>query len=239
MNTQILADIRQSLIESIDPKVLAASGRFFKAGEAAKVHGVRMAEVSKIGKYTFRQIKHLSKQEIFTLCEELWKTGYLEEAVIACIWAESLHKQYEPADFNLFEYWVHNYLTNWADCDTLCNHTVGTFVMKYPKYITELKKWATSDKRFVKRAAAVALIIPARKGMFLNDIFEIADILLTDKDDLVQKGYGWMLKAASEAHGKEVFDYVVSKKAVMPRTALRYAIEKMPAEWKKKAMKKC
>lgn len=238
MVNQIISDVRQALINSIDPKVLASSDRFFKEGEAAKVHGVRMGEVGEIGKLHFKQIKNLPKQEIFKLCEELWKSGYLEEAVVACTWAESLHKQYEPADFKVFEYWVHNYLTNWADCDTLCNHTIGSFVMMYSEYITGLKKWATSSKRFVKRAAAVTLIIPARRGLFLNDIFEIADTLLLDKDDLVQKGYGWMLKAASEAHQKEIFDYVVSKKATMPRTALRYAIEKMPAELKAEAMKK-
>lgn len=234
----IIDDIRQSLIDSIDPKTLATSSHFFKEGEAAKVHGVKMGEVSKIAKEGLKQIKHLSKHEIFDLCEELWKSGYLEESVVACIWAESLHKQYEPSDFQIFEHWVHNYLTNWADCDTLCNHTIGMFVMKYPEYISDLKKWATSSKRFVKRASAVTLIIPARKGMFLNDIFEIADTLLLDSDDLVQKGYGWMLKAASEAYQKEVFDYVISKKAVMPRTAFRYAIEKMPADLKAEAMKK-
>ena len=147
-------------------------------------------------------------------------------------------KQYEPADFKVWDRWVHNYLNNWADTDTLCNHTIGNFVMMYPEYIAELKKWAKSDKRFVRRAAAVTLIIPARKGMFLKDIFEIADILLLDTDDLVQKGYGWMLKAASEAHQQAVFDYVMSKREVMPRTAFRYAIEKMPADLRAEAMKK-
>ncbi len=235
---EILADIRQSLIDQIDPKALASSDRFFKPGEAAKIYGVRMPEIGKIGKAGFQQIKHLPKQEIWGLCEELWKSGYLEEAVVACIWAESLHKQYEPADFAVFEHWVYTYLTNWADCDTLCNHTIGMFVMMYPRYIAALKKWATSTSRFVKRAAAVTLILPARKSLFLDDIFEIADILLLDKEDLVQKGYGWMLKAASQAYQQEVFEYVVSKRAVMPRTALRYAIEKMPTDLRVEAMKR-
>lgn len=90
----------------------------------------------------------------------------------------------------------------------------------------------------MRRASAVTLIIPARRGLFLPDIFEIADILLLDKDDLVQKGYGWMLKAASEAHQVEVFNYVMSKKSIMPRTSLRYAIEKMPKDLRTKAMEK-
>ncbi|MEN1760405.1 DNA alkylation repair protein [Anoxynatronum sibiricum] len=71
-----------------------------------------------------------------------------------------------------------------------------------------------------------------------GDILEIADILLMDQDDLVRKGYGWMLKAASEAHQQEIHDYVMKRKTEMPRTSLRYAIEKMPKELKAAAMEK-
>ena len=84
----------------------------------------------------------------------------------------------------------------------------------------------------------MSLIVPAKNGKFLKDVFQIADILLLDKDDMVQKGYGWMLKVASQAHQQEVFEYVLAHKASMPRTALRYAIEKMPKELKHKAMGK-
>jgi len=108
----------------------------------------------------------------------------------------------------------------------------------YPDFLAKLKEFAHSENRGVKRAAAVSLIVPARKGLFLNDIFEIADILLIDGDDLVQKGYGWMLKSASQAHPKVVFEYVMKNKDKMPRTALRYAIEKMPKDFIVKAMEK-
>jgi len=235
---KIVAEVRQALKANADKKNRELSGRFFKKGEEAHVYGVRMQEVGKIGKDFYKHIKDKTKKEILGLCEELWKSKYLEEAVIACIWSESLHKKYEPSDFIVFEHWVKDYVNNWADCDTLCNHTIGTFIMMYPGYLNELKKWAKSPDRWVKRASAVTLIIPARKGMFLKDIIEIADILLLDKDDMVQKGYGWMLKAASQFSEKEIFNYVMSKKAVMPRTALRYAIEKMPGELKTEAMKK-
>jgi 3-methyladenine DNA glycosylase AlkD len=90
----------------------------------------------------------------------------------------------------------------------------------------------------VKRASAVSLIVPARKGKFLQDIFDIATILHSDPDDMVQKGYGWMLKASSQAHQEHVFNYVMKMKSTMPRTALRYAIEKMPSELKIRAMSK-
>jgi 3-methyladenine DNA glycosylase AlkD len=247
----ILTQIRQTLTDSANAQTAALSDRFYKEGEAAKVYGVSVAKVRKIAEAGFLQIKENPKQTIFELCEELWKSGYFEEAVVACVWTEALHKNYEPADFAFFERWLGNYVNSWADCDTLCNHTVGEFVMMYPDYVSQLKTWAKSSNRWMRRGASVTLIIPARKGLFLNDILEIADILLLDKDDLVQKGYGWMLKAASmsetfikaddqtkKKHLDAVVQFVMKNKSVMPRTALRYAIEKMPPELKTKAMEK-
>ena len=77
-----------------------------------------------------------------------------------------------------------------------------------------------------------------KKPMLLDEVFEVADILLLDGDDMVQKGYGWMLKEASNRYPDEVLDYVMKHKDIMPRTALRYAIEKMPQTKRKQAMKR-
>ncbi len=68
----------------------------------------------------------------------------------------------------------------------------------------------------------------------LKHVFDIAETLLTDKEDLVQKGYGWMLKAASVHNQKQVFEFLMKHKTIMPRIALRYALEKMPANLKKR-----
>jgi len=199
---------------------------------------MNITTVGKLSKSYFNEVKNKTKAEIFDLCEELWQSGYMEESFVACDWSYYINQQYKPEDFKIFEKWISNYVSNWASCDTLCNHTVGTFLEMYPEFVQELKRWATSKNRWMRRAAGVSLIIPARKGKFLSSIFEIADILLMDKDDLVQKGYGWMLKAASQASQNEVFEYVMQKKSIMPRTALRYAIEKMPVALKEMAMKK-
>jgi 3-methyladenine DNA glycosylase AlkD len=232
----ITAKIRQILIGSADEITRQQSEYFFK--EKVTVYGVKSATVQKIAKEIFAEIKDKPKAEILSACEKLWQSGYMEESFVACVWSEKLGKKLEPADFETLERWIKNYVSNWASCDTLCNHTVGDFVMKYPEFIARLKEFALSENRWVKRAAAVSLIIPARKGLFQKEIFEIADTLLMDSDDLVQKGYGWMLKAASQHDQQAVFEYVMSKKSVMPRTALRYAIEKMSEELRKQAMQK-
>ena len=70
---------------------------------------------------------------------------------------------------------------------------------------------------------------------FLQIIFQISDLLKNDSDDLVQKGYGWMLKDASKNYKKEVINYLLKNKD-MPRTAIRYACERLSKEEKNKIM---
>lgn len=236
MIPQIISDIRRELAGLTDPAGQLQAQRFFK--EAIKVHGLKAAAVRKIGKQYFARIKNLPKNEIFALCEHLWQSGYNEEAVMACLWADQLNKAYTAEDIAVFDRWLELYVSNWAACDTLCNHPVGTLITMYPTQMETLKSWTSSPNRWKRRAAAVSLIIPARKGLFLEDIFEIADCLLGDNDDLVQKGYGWMLKAAGESHMQAVFEFVLARKNSMPRTALRYAIEKMPPQMRRQAMAK-
>ena len=232
----IVENLRQTLTENSNEQLKISTQHFFKEGVSC--YGIRSATVGKIGKEYFKAIKGTSKAEIFDLCTELWQSGYIEESVIACDWSYNLHKNFEPSDFIVFESWIVEWVNNWASCDTFCNHTVGKFIEMYPAYLAELKRWTQSDNRWMRRAAAVSLIVPARQGKFLNDILAIAELLLFDQDDMVQKGYGWMLKVASQKHLQEVYEYVLENKAVMPRTALRYAIEKMPAELKAMAMGK-
>jgi 3-methyladenine DNA glycosylase AlkD len=236
MNDQLINEIRQRLIEQADEHTRSTSQSFFK--EKVVYYGVKTAVVSQIARQYFKKIGPSGKNAVLCACEKLFKSGYIEESFIACEWAYLVHKEYEPADIRVFENWIGKYVSNWATCDTLCNHAVGTFIERYPEYVVNLKEWTRSENRWFRRAAAVTLILPARHGMFLNDIFEIAGSLLTDTDDLVQKGYGWMLKEASKPHLPEVFEYIMRNKKSMPRTALRYAIEKMPADLKRQAMAK-
>jgi 3-methyladenine DNA glycosylase AlkD len=232
----IINKIRNQLEESIDINTKEKSQGFFK--EKIEFYGVKVPVVNKISKDSFKEIEAFDKAEVFRLIEILWQSGKLEESFIACNWTYSLRKSFQPNDFEIFKNWIELYINNWASCDTFCNHSVGEFIQIYPDFLKELKKFTKSKNRWMRRASAVSLIIPARKGLFLDTILEIADNLLLDKDDLVQKGYGWMLKAASESHQQEVFDYVMEKKSIMPRTSLRYAIEKLPVEMRKLAMNK-
>ena len=219
----VITRLRQELIADADPEIQKTSKRFFK--EEIRCYGMKTATVIAIAKRYWREIKSRPKDEIFRLCEELYQSGYMEESFIVSNWAHALSAGYEKEDLVVFRHWIDMYITNWASCDGFCNHTIGDFIDQYPEYIDELKRWTQSENRWMRRAAAVSLIVPAKQGRFLNESIEIADMLLTDDDDMVQKGYGWLLKEVSRKHPDEVFSYVMKNKKKMPRTALRYAIE--------------
>jgi len=232
----IIQQIREELNANVDQKTKDTAQHFFK--EAVTCYGVKSATVSKISYKNWSEIKNLSKKDIFALCEELFISGLMEEAFIAAGWLPKLVDQFQREDLSVFERWIGCYIDNWAKCDSFCNHTVGDFMIKFPECVNILFDWAKSGNRWFRRAAAVSLIVPAKEGLFLQEAFKISDLLITDSDDLVQKGYGWLLKAETEKHPFEVLTYVMENKLVMPRTALRYAIEKLPKEQKLLAMKK-
>jgi 3-methyladenine DNA glycosylase AlkD len=232
----VIVHIRQDLKAQADPQIQKTSRRFFR--EEIRCYGLKTAAVMAIAKKYWKEIQHRDKQEIFALCEELYRSGYIEESFVVSNWAHALSSRYEREDLAVFRRWIDTYITNWASCDGFCNHTIGDFIEQYPEYTAELKRWTQSGNRWMRRAAAVSLIVPAKHGTFLTEAIEIANLLLTDTDDMVQKGYGWLLKEASRQHQAEVFTYVMRNKSVMPRTALRYAIELMPKNLKAEAMKK-
>ena len=232
----ILAQLREDLKASSDEQTKKTFQRFFK--EQVKYYGVKTDVVGKIAKKYWKQIKTQDKKTIFELGEELFRSGFTEEAFVVSFWLPEYVENLVPSDLATFKVWIEQYIDNWAKCDGFCNHTVGDLIQKYPEAAEEVASWAKSKNRWLKRASAVSFIVPAKKGCFLKEAFQICDMLLTDGDDLVQKGYGWLLKEESRKHQKEVFEYVVKNKKQMPRTALRYAIELMPKPLKAEAMKK-
>ncbi|MFC1640795.1 DNA alkylation repair protein [Patescibacteria group bacterium] len=200
------------------------------------MYGVRFGNLKAIARKHFSEVKDLEIDEMFVVAEDLLKTGNHELKHTAFVWTLRRKKDFQRKHFAIFQRWIEKYVTDWALCDDFCTHSPAELIILYPDLIPKIKKWATSRNMWLRRAAAVTFVMPGRKGMFHKDIYQIADILLEDKEDLVQKGYGWMLKETSKSDQKAVFNYVMKNKRKMPRTALRYAIEKMPPQLRKKAM---
>lgn len=233
----LIAEIRRELKKCVDLEYKKGAVNFFT--EKITCYGVRTPKVRKIAREHFKQVKRLPKAEVFALAETLFKSGYNEETTIGTQWVRGFEKDFEKSDFETFEGWIGRYFDNWGKIDDFCTHVMSYMLERYPTLIPKVKAWTKSKNRWMRRASVVSFITNSKTFYTkknLNNIFWVAKILLEDDDDLVQKGYGWMLKVAAEWHQKEVFDFVVRNKKKMPRTALRYAIEKMPKALKQRAM---
>ena len=210
-------------------------------GEVWHSVGIRTPVARGIASRTLRSLKRAGLSDVdsaLEAAEQLLSTRVVEHRTVAFQWARSFNKSYEPRHFEVFETWLKDYVTGWGSCDDLCVGALGMFLFDYPAFITEVKKWALSDQPMTRRASAVALVYSLRRGQLGEHCYEIADQLLNDPHYLVLKGYGWMLKEATKHYEDEVFRYIMKRKRDMPRLALRYAIEKMPENLKKQAMRK-
>lgn len=230
----VLALVRDGLHDAADEQVLAGSGRFFK--EEVRPYGVRVATVRQLSRRVLATIDRRDVDRVYTLCEELWRSGRLEETFVACHWAAAMHRRYREPDIEVFERWVGTYVDNWASCDTLCCESVGPYLRRFGEAVPRVAGWVSSPNRWMRRAAAVSFVVPARHGLYLDAVLGVADALIEDTDDLVRKGYGWALKSASQAHPDEVFAYLMARRDTMPRTAFRYALEKLPPDLRDEAM---
>ncbi|HXF47979.1 MAG TPA: DNA alkylation repair protein [Verrucomicrobiae bacterium] len=233
----IVQRVQSSLSRFSHPKYFMNSQRFEKE-KLDTPFVLRTPIVRGISANHFREIRNLRKEKIFKLCKALLEERDGNLGDIAFDWVYRCRRRYKKKDFRTFERWLKKYVKSWGSCDHLCVHPLGHLILQYPELAVKTKKWAYSKNHWKRRAAAVALIPALRRKLLLEEAFQTADVLLQDEEDLVQKGYGWMLKEASNRFPKEVFRYVMKNRQKMPRTALRYAIEKLPTSLKKEAMRK-
>ena len=205
--------------------------------ESMKGDRLRTPVVRRLSQSLFGDVRKLGKARILETCGRLLETRDTEARLIAFDWAFRCRRAFTVEDFETFERWVGEYVSGWGSCDDLCTHVLGAHVLAFPEVRERLRGWTDSETRWVRRAAAVALIYSVRRES-PGPAYEIADLLLADPDDLVQKGYGWLLREVSRFDPEGVFEFVMNRRGAMPRTAFRYAIEKLEPELHRVAMAK-
>jgi 3-methyladenine DNA glycosylase AlkD len=148
---------------------------------------------------------------------------------------ERLDAEFGDREFKLFESWLDR-ISTWADHDGLVHCLIAPMVAAKPARAKTAFRWAKSPNRWHRRAACVALIRGARAKMFFPEIQKLTNSLLTDEDDMVQKGLGWLLRETAKFDAKRTVPYLMAIRDVAPRLVLRTACETLPPAVRKRVL---
>lgn len=129
----------------------------------------------------------------------------------------------------------HDRINNWDLVDLAAYHVVGRYLADKPRDV--LYKLARSNNMWERRTAVVATAHFILKQKQVDDTFAIAEILVHDEEDLVNKGTGWMLRAAGDVDRPRLLAFLEKYAATMPRVLLRYSIEKLDKADRERFMK--
>jgi 3-methyladenine DNA glycosylase AlkD len=232
--SKVAAQIRKALRDGGFREHATGVQWFFK--DKIKSHGWYTADLRRAAVGFRRELRKNSGIEfLIEVADELFRGRVLEEKVAAVFLLEKLDGEFGAREFKRFEAWLDR-ISSWADHDGLVHYLIAPMVAGEPARTKSVFRWAKSTNRWHRRAACVALIRGARARMFFAEITELSDLLLTDEDDMVQKGLGWLLRETAKYDPKKTVPYLMKIRKSAPRLVLRTACEKLPAAAKKKIL---
>ena len=199
--------------------------RYFKSGEGEygagdKFIGVRMGQVFALAK----EFSDMPLDEIEKLLD-----SPIHEARAGALSIMGIHaRRKKTSDAQRKQFYDlylrrHDRVNNWDLVDLGALYIVGIYLKDHPREV--LYKLARSKNIWERRTAIVSTGQLIRNGE-TADTFKIAEMLLHDKEDLIHKGTGWMLRAAGKVRRDDLLKFLDKHAATMPRTCLRYSIEK-------------
>ena len=226
MSHEIVAEIRADLNRMGSPDHADRVKQYFK--EPIETHGLTAPQEKELTKKYYPRVKG-DLQKAIEVAQELIASRTLDEAQVGIRILGRMRRHLTPGHFDTLDAWV-DHLTNWANTDGLATWLIAETIKKDPTLHRRLLQWTASENRWRRRAAAVSLVPITRKGEMLQEALTVADRLMTDGDDMVQKGVGWLLKEASKEHPDEIREYLLKWREEAPALTLRYASEKLPKD---------
>jgi 3-methyladenine DNA glycosylase AlkD len=207
---------------------------FFK--DEIKSHGWYTADLRRAARRFRRDArKDRDLDFLIAVADELFSGSVLEEKIFAIFLLEKLDGEFNDKHFKRFESWLDR-ITSWADHDALVHDLIAPMVAAKRARVRIVVRWAKSPNRWRRRAACVALIRGSRARMFFTEIQKLSDSLLQDKDDMVQKGLGWLLRETAKSDAARIIPYLLNIRGHASRLVLRTACETLPPAVKKKIL---
>ena len=222
--------VRARLRDLGDPRAAAGARNYFKAYDNVQFYGVKLGIVRKLVRESFVQVRGVwAWTDALAFCDILIRDPHLEAKAVGVELLGRYRRDFQPGLLGRVKRWLASgYGSNWATVDDVAPRLITPLLLAFPELVHELRRWTGSSSLWIRRAAVVALVKPARAGTHLPEAYDFAHRLFGDREDLMHKATGWLLREAGKTDPRRLERFLLAHGPGVPRTTVRYAIERFP-----------
>ena len=225
---RVAARARRELARMARPSGEFDASRYFRGSSDLGFLNVGTSQVRAMAREIYRTHRdRWSVVDALSFADLLVRDRFLEVKSLGVELMACYRRAFTPRLLPAWKRWLANrYSSNWATTDGICGSLIGPLLVQHPALVKPVRGWARDGNMWVRRASAVSLIPSARKGLALDAAYDVARVLHADKEDLIRKAVGWMLREAGKADPGRLERYLRANGPRIPRTTVRYAIER-------------
>jgi 3-methyladenine DNA glycosylase AlkD len=213
--------------------------RYFRAGTDLVFHNVGAVPLRRLARSIHRANRVWSIDDAMQFADLLIRDRSLDAKAVGVEVVRRFRRDFSPRLLSTWHGWLAGgYSSNWATTDAICGYLVGPLLAAHPRLLPRMRRWARHRSLWVRRASAVSLVALARRGRSLGLAYAVARTLHRDREDLVEKAVGWLLREAGKTDRRRLERYLLQRGQTVPRTTLRYAIERMPSSTRSRILRR-
>lgn len=231
----LLREIAAVLAAEADPAAARQFLSYFKPHEQVRVIGVKSPRVREILAGVHERVRGTwVLKDVVAFTELCVRRREMEIRGIGTALLGKYTAVYEACLLPRVRRWLAaGYLDNWASVDSMAGNVVSPLLERFPALVPELVAGSASRNMWVRRMSVVPLVPFARHGEYLDEAYGVVATLVGDREDLMHKAMGWLLREAGKTDAGRLKRFLLEHGAAVPRTTLRYAIERFPAAERK------
>jgi len=221
-------DAKRALAQMARPSGAFDASRYFRGAGDLGFYNVGTARVRALA----RSI-HAAHRDAWPIgaamafADALIVDRHLEVKGVAIEVVARYRRDFTPSLLAEWKRWLAgNHSANWATTDAICGLLIGPLIVTRPELAPRMRQWARDPNLWVRRASIVGLIPRARRGESLDVLYDVAKRLHADGEDLIQKAVGWAMREAGKTDMPRLERYLRTNGPSIPRTTVRYAIER-------------
>jgi 3-methyladenine DNA glycosylase AlkD len=221
-----------------DPESAHGFRTYFKKDDDVALLGVKTTPVRTLARELYQRVAPTWQvADAVAFADLMVRDRYLEAKGLGLTVLNRYRAVYPRSLLATARKWLADgHLCNWAAVDALAPLVLTPLVVRYPQLEPRLIRWGGARNQWLRRAAVVTFVPLARHGERLDQAYALVAGLLSDREDLMHKACGWLLREAGKTDMPRLERFLLRHGPALPRTTVRYAIERYPERRRKQLL---